>query len=77
MNKKLKQRIIVLIGLILTGVGFGNNQAITDFLTLPIKESIQKVTTPSEKKKVQSNEQTRGTWNIETKMHGRKANNCR
>ncbi|NFA95484.1 DNA/RNA non-specific endonuclease [Enterococcus faecalis] len=58
MNKKLKQRIIVLIGLILTGVGFGNNQAITDFLTLPIKESIQKVTTPSEKKKVQSNEQT-------------------
>ena len=58
MNKKLKQRIIVLIGHILTGVGFGNNQAITDFLTLPIKESIQKVTTPSEKKKVQSNEQT-------------------
>ena len=58
MNKKLKQRIIVLIGLILTGVGFGNNQAITHFLTLPIKESIQKVTTPSEKKKVQSNEQT-------------------
>lgn len=58
MNKKLKQRIIVLIGLILTGVGFGNNQAITDFLTLPIKESIQKVTTPSEKEKVQSNEQT-------------------
>ncbi|HAP5189162.1 TPA: DNA/RNA non-specific endonuclease [Enterococcus faecalis] len=58
MNKKLKHSLIVLIGLILTGVGFGNNQAITNFLTPTIQEVTQKVTTPSEKKKVQSNEQT-------------------
>lgn len=38
MTNKQKQRLIIMIGLILTGVLFGNKQDITNFLTPTTQE---------------------------------------
>ena len=61
MTNKQKQRLIIMIGLILTGVLFGNKQDITNFLTPTTQEVALKVPKPLEKKKVQTKETTRAT----------------
>ncbi|EKJ0747569.1 hypothetical protein PID90_002372 [Enterococcus faecalis] len=49
MTNKQKQRLIIMIGLILTGVLFGNKQDITNFLTPTTQEVALKVPKPLEK----------------------------
>ncbi|NSP66128.1 DNA/RNA non-specific endonuclease [Enterococcus faecalis] len=61
MTNKQKQRLIIMIGLILTGVVFGNKQDITNFLAPATQEVALKVPKPLEKKKVQTKETTLAT----------------
>ena len=49
MTNKQKQRLIIMIGLILTGVVFGNKQDITNFLAPATQEVALKVPKPLEK----------------------------